>query len=432
MKYFSDSHFHAMTMKEPNFASFINSFYTSPGELITANATENYIFTPKLLKGNNLLNTIENTLQAFTHPIGETFCMMEDDLAGKYRRSEMRNYEPALPFIREGKLWIKGVAYDKMLMTPLLMDFSESSDNENRVYYTIKEEDKLTPYAEATIEGMEHYYKNHPDGLFEFYPFIGVNPKLHSMEFIRNLLEKYVNTSHLFHAPHVVPDKPFYGIKIYPPLDFNPWPEDLKTLEKHRYIYDFCQRNTIPIITHCDDQGFRGIPASAAWKYTDPESWKTVLENYPKLKIDFAHFGRQYSLSSANHLKTIQSKFKKDVFNPWTNTILSLFPEFDGVYADLSFTGASPDFYEKLSNHLAKVDAKERDTIVSRILFGSDFSVNLLKVESYTEYYSIYENSIFTSEMTERIAANSIEFLGLEEPAPVLSWGKRIRALKKP
>ena len=430
MKYFADCHFHVMTMKEPNFASLINSLYSSKGELISANATDNYIITPKLLKGGNLLNTIENTLQAFSRPIGETFCMMEDDLEGRFSRDG--EWQRA-PFIADGKLHIKGNVYDKMLMSPLLMDFSEDADGPGRTYYPTRSEDKLSPYIDATIEGMEYYYKTHPDGLFEFYPFVGINPKLHSFGFLKNLLERYVNTSHKMHEEHSVPLKPFYGIKVYPPLDFDPWPEDPELLEKHRYLYGFAEDNQIPIITHCDDQGFRGISACTAWRYTDPASWKTVLENHPNLKLDFAHFGKQYAISSSLDIKGIQSKIKRTKLNPWTETIITMMEEFKGVYSDISFTGASPEFYQTLAIYLSKKENKKTDLIASRLLFGSDFSVNLLKVGSYSEYYSIFDNSPLSGKMSDRISSgNVLDFLGLEEPTPVLSWRERIRALKQP
>ena len=94
MRYFADCHFHAMTMDHPNFAAFFASFYDSATGLLTANATQNYILTPQMLRGNNLLYTLENTLTAFERPIGETYMMMEDDLADIENYSKTR--KPAM------------------------------------------------------------------------------------------------------------------------------------------------------------------------------------------------------------------------------------------------------------------------------------------------------------------------------------------------
>lgn len=412
-----------MTMQEPNFAAFINSLYSSPQELLTANATDNYIITSKLLKGEALITTIGNTLTAFERPIGDTFMMMEDDLIGKFSSEKKKEYAPESPYIEDGKLRIRETLYDKMIMCPLIMDFSQEQSDLDRYYYTFPSEDKLTPYLKATVEGMAKYYKERPNGLFEFYPFAGINPKVHSFGFLIDFLDKYINTSHEMHKPHTVPSKPFYGIKIYPPLGFNPWPNDEETLEKHKTLYSFCEKNRIPIITHCDDQGFRGISANLAWNYSDPASWRTVLENYPNLILDFAHFGMQYAYSSNRDIRSLQAKMKGYPFSPWFRSIISLMDEFDNVYADLSFSGTNPEFYTRLASFIESMEDEQRQHFENRILFGSDFSVNLLKVESYTEYFSIFEHSVFTEEQIEKfVSINPIEFIGLKNTSSLLPW----------
>ena len=416
MRYFADCHFHAMTMEHPNFAAFFASFYDSATGLLTANATQNYILTPQMLRGNNLLYTLENTLTAFERPIGETFAMMEDDLEGRCTSEEKERYEPLVPYAHMGKFSIRGMDYDRMLMIPLVMDFSQDQRENDKLYYSFSALDKITQYAEDTVEGMRWYYSNRQDGLFEFYPFIGIDPRLHSERFLEDFLSRYVNTSHEFHKDHEIPQKPFYGIKIYPPLGFRPWPADRETLEKHRYLYSFCERNRVPIITHCDDQGFRGVSAEEAWKLTDPAGWRTVLENYPDLVIDFAHFGKQYAYALRNNIQSLGMRLKKMPDSPWFHTIISLMKDFPGVYADVSFSGCAEEFYAELLNYMKEQDEKTRSLMLSRILFGSDFSVNLLKVESYTEYYSILENSPLSDEEITRFASiNPIEFLGLKE-----------------
>ena len=129
--------------------------------------------------------------------------------------------------------------FDKMIMIPLLMDFSQDQKMLDKLYYSFPAEDKITPYIHETIEGMNAYYRKNPDGLFEFYPFLGINPIMHSMDSMKKLITKHVNTSHKMHQDHQLPSKPFYGIKIYPPLSFTPWPEDEETLGKHEWLYGF-------------------------------------------------------------------------------------------------------------------------------------------------------------------------------------------------
>ena len=421
MRYFSDCHFHALTLNEPNFAAFINSFYDSIPGIISAAAAPNYILTPQLMKRDNLLNVLTNTISAFSRPIGEIFMMMEDDLQGMYSSERKKEYAPLLPYIHDGKFHIRSLEAEKIIMIPLIMDFSQDQKELDSIYYTFPAEDRITPYIKATVKGMKNYYAKRPDGLFEFYPFMGINPKLHSTAFMEHLLLKYVNTSHTMHTDHEVPKKPCYGIKIYPPLGFKPWPEDAQTLEKHRMLYAFCEKHRVPIITHCDDQGFRGVTAEEAWKLTDPEAWRPVLENYPEMVIDFAHFGKQYSIAPRSNVQSIAARLRHRPDSPWFMSIISLMQEYDGVYADLSFSGCTPEFYAELTSFIREQKDAVRERIMDRILFGSDFSVNLLKIESYTEYFSIFEDSPFTDEEIERIGErNMLRFLGFSAPSSPL------------
>ena len=413
MRYFSDCHFHVMTLEQPNFASFFSSLYDSAGRLISANMTQDYILTAEMLRGDTFLRTLTNTLMAFDRPIGDTFTMMEDDLRGAFSSKEKDSYAPIEPYIHDGKLHIRGMEFDKMIMIPLLMDFSQDQKELDRLYYSFPAEDKITPYIHDTIEGMNAYYRKNPDGLFEFYPFAGIDPRLHSMRFLEDFLEKYINTSHRPHKNHAIPIKPFYGVKIYPPLGFRPWPDDRETLEKHRYLYSFCEKHGVPIITHCDDQGFRGVSAEEAWKNTDPASWRTVLENYPSLIIDFAHFGKQYAFTERNNIASMAMRLKKQPDSPWFTSLIGLMKDFENVYADMSFSGCSEEFYSELLNFLGNETADSREKLLDHILFGSDFSVNLLKVESYTQYWSVFERSQFSDDEIMRIGGdNVLRFLG--------------------
>ncbi len=430
MKYFADCHFHVMTLSEPDFIAFLTSFQDSVSSILSANATNNYIITPQIMKGDQAVITLKNALSAFTQPIGDTFKMMEDDLKGLYTSKRKAEYAPVKPYIQDGTFHFRGMEAEHMLMIPLIMDFSTLDETNENIYYRMKGRDRIRAYAEATISGIREYMKAHPDGLFEFYPFLGMDPKLHSQGDIEELLETYINTTHRFHKHNEIPEKPCYGIKFYPPLGFRPWPNDKETLEKHRMLYSFCEKNRVPIITHADDQGFRGVSAEEAWANTDPASWRTVLENYPSLVIDFAHFGKQYAIAARGNMQSIAARLRHHPDSPWFYSIISLMEDFPSVYADLSFTGAYPEFYKELRTFL---DDTGKDT-AERILFGSDFSVNLFKTESYTEYFSIFERSPFTDEEIRMFAEeNVIRFLSLsEEPPAPLRRRKAIARTERP
>jgi len=416
MKYFADCHFHVMTMKEPNFAAFLTSFNSDLKESVTGNLTKNYIITPESILKNQFMSTIQNTLTAFSRPIGDTFLMMEADLAGQYLKNAKTDDAPLLPFYHEGKFHYRSEEYDKLIMCPLLMDFSQTESQIKSIYYQFQSEDKITPYIEDTIEGMRYYYEHSPYHLFEFYPLVGINPPAHDFEFLKHLLSTYVNVSHTFHQSQTILDKPFYGIKIYPPLGMNPWPSDREEMKKVRYLYEFCQMYRIPIITHCDDQGFRGVPVKEAWEFTSPSSWRTVLENYPSLILDFAHVGKQYSQNIEKAFSAVQYRLKKMPTSDWFYMIMDLINDFDNVYTDISFSATLSEFFPEFLNYYNSITPEKQEKLKTRVLFGSDFSVNLLKIESYCAYYSKIEQSVFSDDFITNISSrNPIEFLGLKE-----------------
>jgi hypothetical protein len=65
---------------------------------------------------------------------------------------------------------------------------------------------------------------------------------------------------------------------------------------------------------------------------------------------------------------------------------------------------------------LKSLDDEQRQTILSRSLFGTDFSVNLVKVESYTSYYRIFEESPFTDdEIHQMVHSNPLKFMHLDD-----------------
>ena len=418
MNPFFDIHFHVMTFKEPNLAAFFSSLDTSAASFLQGNITKDYIITLNSIFKGQFLSQVENTLTAFSRPIDETFKMMEDDLKGKYRRENNKADYPSVPYLRDKKLYFRDQVYDRIFLSPLLMDFSQTQSTIDKLYYSFTAFDKITPYALDTISAINKYYEN-DDGIFEFYPFIGINPSAHSFEFLVNHLNRFVDITHNIHPSHKLNDKEriFFGVKLYPPLGFDPWPQDSQELKKVRYLYDFCSKNRVPIITHCDDQGFKGIDPTQARKFTDPATWKTVLENYPYLIIDFAHVGREYAINSkVGLLDNVQARIKKLPTGEWFYTLMDMIKEYDNVYTDISFTGCYKDFYITFLNYLDLLNENDRERIESRILFGSDFSVNLLRVESYLNYYHIFDSSPFSDELIHKmVSINPMNFLGLKE-----------------
>ncbi|MDX9809460.1 MAG: amidohydrolase family protein [Sphaerochaetaceae bacterium] len=423
-RYFFDAHMHAMNLNHPDFVSLVDSVASGFSEFVVSGAlSPGYLLTPANRSQQGLV-TILNMFSVFERSIAQMFELIEDDLCGNISRPEEEHkgkrlaniMYPDLPYIRDGAFHFRNQRYDYYALVPLVMDFSRASNEWGKAYYAQRRWEKIIAYLDDTIKAIHQYYELRPAGLLRFFPFLGINSEAHETAFIKELLDTYIRTDRS--ASDRIPDSTdrrlFWGVKLYPPLGTDPWPaDDTKKLEKIETIYRFCSIHKIPITTHCDDQGFRGVTAKLAQQYTSPASWKPVLAKYPDLYIDFAHYGKQYNPLAKPPLKALLDNTITN--DPWFGQIIEFMSTYEHVYADVSFTGTDPLFYQQLYEYLEKLDDEYvRERILTRSMFGSDFSVNLSKVESYANYLRIFETSPFPDETIERFAySNPVDFLGI-------------------
>ncbi|MBU2513317.1 amidohydrolase [bacterium] len=176
----------------------------------------------------------------------------------------------------------------------------------------------------------------------------------------------------------------FAGIKVYPPLGFDPWPEgNDHELKKVEHLYDFCERRKVPITSHCSDGGFKvGEPKIAAAR-SHPKKWAEVLKHYRKLKLNIAHFGGENS--GLRYKESWWSKPFLKLFHggdpEWVMTIITLLKSYENVYTDMSYSGVSDKYYKVFGKIV-----NDHGEIKDKLLFGSDFTINLLSIDSYQHY----------------------------------------------
>lgn len=402
---FFDIHCHAFNMAHPSLYGLLeNVRQTSTGDIIkeVVNFAEYLPVRSLSTSRRHLLNL----LAVMEHDVGGMFMLMEDDLAGTFRdrRDE--------PFIKDNVLRLAGRTFDKIVLTPLLMDFNTPSLQAEDIYYNRPPQKTMQKQIDDTLEGIKYYLKERPKGMLEIYPFLGLNPANYTFNQLRKFLNDHLGlysiSRHLFYKTflalsHLDLGDPiagrglFAGVKLYPPLGFDPWPDgDKEALMKVNYLYEFCQKRRIPITTHCDDQGYRTIPLELSQKWTSPHHWRKVLNHYPQLKLNFAHFGRQYTKRFGN---------KKEP--NWYDAIIELCCEFDHVYTDFSFTGCHPDFYDELAETFDNLPKPQRDVLSRKIMFGSDFIINLLDIESYYDYYKLFQNAPQSPELKYKFCSEN-------------------------
>jgi predicted TIM-barrel fold metal-dependent hydrolase len=322
--------------------------------------------------------------------------------------------------------------YNKIVLCPLIIDFGYKNLDNKDCFYNLPPSKPIVNQVVDLFNAIYFYYhfdiSRNPDKrrltispieetfedaknrkILEIYPFLGINTQNYEYNDIVDLFSKYfagydndtpatrkdklfnkLGSMSLSLEELITYKKPpeelkingqppkelktddkadvnkytylFAGIKLYPPLGFDPWPDEKKELDKVKLLYSECIKKKLPVIVHCSDGGF--ITDPNYYKLTSPaEKWQKILANpeYKDLKIDFAHMG-------------CQSGFR----TKWRKTILNFIESNPNVYTDCSCITPDIKDYKKIKKVINKTK--------KQLLFGTDFSINLLTSKSYNDY----------------------------------------------
>lgn len=174
-------------------------------------------------------------------------------------------------------------------------------------------------------------------------PFFSVDP--------RREYSGQANMIALLEDKLLMPDARFAGIKLYTPAGFSPTDPILMGNSKQKGVYEFCIENNIPITVHNSNSGFacfskflrvRGdvynhnvvTPMNEVVKFhydffslkaadaikerarylNHPKLWEKVLQKFPALTINFAHFGGGGEIMDYINYKIIDTNIETVIF----------------------------------------------------------------------------------------------------------------------
>lgn len=397
-KKFYDLHCHAFNLSHPNLMAVVQRF-KFPTFLVLG---VYYILGPFLpiilvnfLEKKKIVKRMQNLLSVMENDIGSLFLLMEECIKSGEN-----------PLYQNGQLQIGGNTYQKMVLTPLMMDFGYKNMLNHDLHYQKPPQKPIVEQVVDVFNGIKSYQEvTQGDGFFEIYPFLGINTKNYSQHQVETMLDKYfrdykgsvedlqANQGQFTGDIEKMSSNFFAGIKMYPPLGFNPWPEEIEERKKVECLYEYCSAKQIPITAHCSDGGFVVVSKQELNKCQDPQRWVEVLEHYPELRLNLAHFG-----------------------NPekWAGIVAKLLLTYPNVYADLSYSGYRDGYYKTVKKIIGQIaDSKDRERLKDHLLFGSDFMMHLFKIDSYSGYLRVFSDTEHLSgEDKDRFASkNAEEFL---------------------
>ena len=228
--------------------------------------------------------------------------------------------------------------------------------------------------------------KSKPEYNNKIFPFLGVDPRRDDIP---------------GHLKEVGQGKTFAGIKIYAPNGFSP--ADPVLFDGNDCVFAYCSRNGIPVIAHNSCGGFatpvknisiKGliylptaigpVPHSGPYLFTTslsdgysvmvreranllnhPKIWRKVLEKYNNLILVLAHFGESGD---------------PDTPDEWRNEIHTMMHDFPTLHTDISCMS------DEANLNKVKTIFESDETIRDRILYGSDYFLEMFFNSSFDEY----------------------------------------------
>jgi predicted TIM-barrel fold metal-dependent hydrolase len=199
-------------------------------------------------------------------------------------------------------------------------------------------------------------------------PFFAIDPRRANLPGDKNLYT-------LFEKAFTNEDSRFFGVKCYPSLGYFP---DDKRLEP---IFKLCEEFNIPVTTHCGGESVSTHKKSIDYNGNQrrlegnnrierarllnaPLHWKPVLEKFPNLKLNLAHFGTDHFWK--NHINTNNNDERI------LDLIGMLNDDTKKVYTDFSYNLIEIEILYKLREVL-----DSNPQIKSKLMYGTDFWVVL-------------------------------------------------------
>lgn len=397
MNYAYDCHMHLLPLSHVCLSAYLDYAQKNPlSEAYAQVSAHDYVLGGIIKRQGEARNLVA----VMEQPVAKQLALYEDDLRSKYASENRAIITNEGVKIAGGGG--KNLCFEKIVVCPQIMDFS--FPQKLNLYYSDMPVHDIITQAKEILCGIEEFYKKNPHSLMEVKPFFGINPLHYSEEKIREVLKEAFPKKNIFSKNKVS----FVGIKVYPPMGFDPNPDDEKLRARNEVLFSFCEEQEIPIVTHCDDQGFRMVPLEDSFKYTSPERWRPVLERHPNLYLDFAHFGSQYyrgaammQFKEAVEQMSGQKTDRRDL--SWREQILLLMKTFPHVYSDLSFGGVNSSMWKNVLEVLKNAGEEERAVYSSRLLFGTDWPLSLVKIPSALDYWRGFAESEIDSELAKKI-----------------------------
>ncbi|MFC7496297.1 MULTISPECIES: amidohydrolase family protein [unclassified Nocardioides] len=246
------------------------------------------------------------------------------------------------------------------------------------------------------------------------HPFVGFDPRREALTELRK-----EPVSALEDVQRAVTRYGFVGVKLYPPMGFRPLNNATKpggppgqdgvAVDRAlRRLYQWCLEEDVPVTAHCNiSNGAR----DAYDAFSDPDDWKTVLQEFPGLHLNLGHFGGMHgSVGPTMWPHKIAALARREDDAPGRN-----------LYADVGNHRTDKKEFRSYMEQLRDVvfANEETRTMADRLMYGSDWYMLAIlpNVDDFmADYRGAYAAEFGANATDEFMGERALAFLGFDDP----------------
>ena len=294
-------------------------------------------------------------------------------------------------------------------------------------------EEKVTPIRDQ-ISVMSALARRRQDAiLLNFAPFCPLRAAL--------LVQDNPGADPLADIKWAITQKGFVGVKLYPPLGFRPLgnknarfnfvkrvPKGVgKALDKQLLkLYAWCEANDVPIKAHANNSIEAGICTGLN---ASPTNWIPVLDKFPNLRLNLAHFGGFDETSNTPEPLGLSNRCVEPTGRDWEDLLTDMLGTYRGLYFDLGYWIETSNGGSDRRKVLRKMRAliEREPLVVQRMMFASDWSMigreTSHRIYRVTVLAALKELNLSSAQRGEIEGGNAHRYLGIDQK------GKQYRRL---